>query len=118
MLAVLWLVPALARLHILLLALTTPGATETGMGAALRASLARAPAWGLAIGCWLLALVWFLVLGLGLGWLVWLVVAGLVLFLWRASLMHRLGGFTGDGAGALVEMTEVALLLAASLVLG
>lgn len=118
-LTVLLLVPALSRLHILLLALTTPGATETGMGAALRASLPRMPAWGLALGCWLLAGAWMeLALGQGLAWLLWLAVAGLTLLLWRAALIHRLGGFTGDGAGALVEMTEVALLLAAAMLLG
>jgi adenosylcobinamide-GDP ribazoletransferase len=79
------------------------------MGAALRAGLPRTPAWGLALGCWLLAWLW-----LGLGWFLWLVVAGLSLLPWRASQIHRLGGFTGDGAGALVEITEVALLLTAS----
>lgn len=100
------LTPALARLQILALALSTPGASETGMGAALRQALPPAPARVLVVLCWLLAWPW-----LGAAWLAWLAVAAAVLLSWRASVMQRLGGFTGDTAGALVEMTEVALLL-------
>jgi adenosylcobinamide-GDP ribazoletransferase len=33
------------------------------------------------------------------------------LLLWRRSMLQRLGGFTGDTAGALVELTEATVLL-------
>jgi adenosylcobinamide-GDP ribazoletransferase len=38
-------------------------------------------------------------------------VAGLVFFLWRRAAVRRIGGFTGDVAGALTELIEVAVLL-------
>ncbi|WPL17012.1 Cobalamin synthase [Thiorhodovibrio winogradskyi] len=100
------LIPALARAQILLLALITPPATETGMGAALRACLPPVPARAVVATWWLLA-------GLLLGWsaLGWLALAAGLLWLWRASMRQRLGGFTGDTAGALVEMIEVGLVL-------
>jgi adenosylcobinamide-GDP ribazoletransferase len=65
------LIPALARLQILLLALTTPGATPTGMGAALRASLVPGAGWAVAAAGWLLVWPW-----LGWSWPLWLVTAG------------------------------------------
>jgi cobalamin synthase len=37
---------------------------------------------------------------------------------WRASLLQRLGGHTGDGIGALIELTELVALLAMVLALG
>jgi adenosylcobinamide-GDP ribazoletransferase len=40
------------------------------------------------------------------------VVAILVFAFWRHACLSRLGGFTGDAAGALAEMTEVAVLVA------
>ena len=54
-------------------------------------------------------------IGSGWGWLLPLGVAGATLALWRRSMRRRLGGFTGDTAGALVEMTEAAVLLALAL---
>jgi adenosylcobinamide-GDP ribazoletransferase len=41
--------------------------------------------------------------------------AGLILLVLRRAMLRRLGGFTGDTAGALVELTEVAVLLALTL---
>ncbi len=103
-------IPALARAQVLLLALTTPPARPSGLGAALSEQLPRRAAW--------------LVLALtGLGALLLLGAAGLValalalalLWTWRRAMLHRLGGFTGDTAGALVEFTEAGLLLALTL---
>ena len=37
--------------------------------------------------------------------------AVLVFALWRRACLRRLGGFTGDTAGALAEMVEVAVLV-------
>jgi adenosylcobinamide-GDP ribazoletransferase len=44
--------------------------------------------------------------------------AALVLWRWRASLQRRIGGYTGDGAGALVELSETPVLLTAALLAG
>lgn len=111
--AILLWTPAIARLQLLALPLTTPSATPQGMGAALRASLPRRAAIGL------LALAGLAIWG-ALGWTgLWLLAAAVAaLVLWRAALCHRLGGFTGDTAGALVEMTEALSLVVAVLVIG
>ncbi|TVQ92613.1 MAG: adenosylcobinamide-GDP ribazoletransferase [Chromatiaceae bacterium] len=108
-LVLIW-VPALARAQLLLLALTTPAARATGMGAALRQTLPRQRAW------WTLALLWGLALALlGAAGLLAGALALTVLLTWRRSMLVRLGGFTGDTAGALVELTELALLLGLAL---
>ena len=45
-----------------------------------------------------------------------LLATGLLLFVWlRRGLLQRLGGTTGDTAGALVELGECAALLALAL---
>lgn len=112
-LVLLWL-PALARAQLLLLALTTPYARADGMGAAMRSHLHRPTAWLMVgtSGCvaGLLAVIAFGPLGLALPLL-----ALVVFWFWRRSLLKRLGGYTGDGAGALVELTETLLLLGAAL---
>ncbi len=108
-----WL-PALARAQLLLLALTTPYARADGMGAAMRSHLQRPTAWLVVVLSWaaaaLLAVLAFGPLGLALPLL-----ALVVYWTWRRSLLHRLGGYTGDGAGALLELTETLLLLCAAL---
>jgi adenosylcobinamide-GDP ribazoletransferase len=45
-----------------------------------------------------------------------LATAALVFLAWRRACMQRLGGITGDTAGALAEITEAAVLVV--LVLG
>jgi adenosylcobinamide-GDP ribazoletransferase len=105
------LAPTVARAGPLLLAALAPPARPDGAGHAL-AGGARWPA--LAAGWLVAALVSVAVLGAwgalalgltgGLGWA------------WAAYLRRRLGGFTGDTVGALVEVTEAGLLtLAVSL---
>jgi adenosylcobinamide-GDP ribazoletransferase len=105
-------IPAAARAQLLLLGLTTAYAREAGLGAALRHELPRTPALVVVLLCW--AVVTALI-----GWvgLVAAVLAAAVLLLWRRSMLQRIGGFTGDTAGALVELTEAALLLSAALLL-
>jgi adenosylcobinamide-GDP ribazoletransferase len=111
------LVPALARAQLLILALTTPAARPTGMGATLRGELPRRAAVGVCALTWAAALVALAAVAPAAAALA-APVAALVLFAWRRSVLHRLGGFTGDTAGALVELTETALLLTLSLLLG
>jgi adenosylcobinamide-GDP ribazoletransferase len=109
LLALLWL-PALARAQLLALPLTTVSARAEGMGAALRRHLPRRAAWSVLILTWLVAL---LSLAPSVGVIAPILAAVALLVLWaaRRAMGERLGGFTGDTAGALVELTEIALLL-------
>lgn len=104
--AALLLAPWLARSLLPLLFMTTPYVRPGGLGQALAEHLPRQ------------ALPWVLgahvLLGLVFGWvaLVALAAALAVFAGWRRGLMHRLGGTTGDTAGALVELVEVGVLVA------
>jgi adenosylcobinamide-GDP ribazoletransferase len=105
-------IPVLARAQLLLLLLTTPYARSKGMGVEVRDHLARAAAWaGLALS--LVASTAFL----GLAVLALVLAAGILFLLWRRSMMARLGGFTGDTAGTLVELSEMLMLTVAALFL-
>lgn len=100
------LVPWLARCLLPLLFLTTPYVRQGGLGQALAEHLPRRQLpWVLALNVLaMLLFAWPAVLAL--------LVAGLS-FAWLRSLMlKRLGGTTGDTAGALLELEECALLLA------
>jgi len=99
------LIPAWARLGTLYWAATvTP--LSAGMGEQFSWSISR-PA----------LLLWWLLLALLSFWLApLLLLAPLVGLAWTAFLQHRVGGMTGDGLGAGVEITETALL--ALLVIG
>ncbi|WP_295541127.1 adenosylcobinamide-GDP ribazoletransferase [uncultured Thiohalocapsa sp.] len=109
-------VPVLARAQILWLVLTTSAARPEGLGAALGAYLPRGPAWfAAAFGS---AAVFGLIAGTGLAVALMAAAAmAWVLLGWRRSLLQRLGGYTGDGIGALVELTETLVLLAVALTL-
>jgi adenosylcobinamide-GDP ribazoletransferase len=103
------LVPWLARCLLPLLFLSTPYVRAGGLGQALAEHLPRRQLpWVLAVNALLMLL---------LGWsaLLAVLVAGVV-FLWlRALMLKRLGGTTGDTAGALLEIAECAVLLALAL---
>ena len=99
------LAPLLARGSLIALFITTPYVRSRGLGAALTNAPGRACAISLAITAGLCALAkWRGALAL--------LVAVLVFGLWRHACQRRLGGFTGDTAGALAEMVEVAVLVA------
>jgi len=101
-------IPVLARAQLLLLVLTTPCARPTGLGAELRTHMPRTWAW-----TWLAVALLASVMFLGAQGLGPVAAAGL-LFLWlRRSLLARLGGFSGDTAGALVELSETLMLVVA-----
>jgi adenosylcobinamide-GDP ribazoletransferase len=107
-------VPMLARTQLPLLLISTPYARPQGMAGDPARSAPR-PACMLAIG-----LAGGMAM-LGLGWwsgLIAVAAAGGLFWLVRRNLMERLGGFTGDTAGALVELTETLLLLTLALVQG
>lgn len=106
-------VPMLARAQLPLLLLTTPYARRQGMAADQFNHLPRRAAW-LSV---LAAGVVTLVLGDWSGPA--LILAALALYLVaRRAMLARLSGFTGDTAGALVELTETLALLLCSLLLG
>lgn len=103
------LVPWLARGLLPLLLLTTPYVRAGGLGQALADHLPRRRL------PWLLAGHALAMLLFGWAGLLALAVAA-ALFCWlRRLMLARLGGTTGDSAGALVELAECALLLALAL---
>ncbi len=108
--ALLW-VPLLARAQLPLLLLTTPYARPQGMAAApARNAPPRASRLVVALAAGSALVV--------LGWVGVLIVAAALILYWqlRHALMARLGGFTGDTAGALVELTETLLIMGLALV--
>ncbi len=105
--AAILLVPLLGRAAIPLLFLTTPYVRPGGLGEAMAQHLPR--------GAAVLTLTASVLLALTLtGPLPLLAAAGVFLVL-RALMRRRLGGTTGDTAGALVETIEAAALAAAAL---
>lgn len=98
------LAPLVGRATALLLLGTTPYASRGGIASAMLAGLERKPVYLLSVGVGLVALV--------AGWL-WLALPALLFWLARRAMLARLGGATGDTAGALIELTETAVLLAA-----
>ena len=102
--AALLLAPWLARASLTALFLSTPYVRRGGLGSAL-AEAPRQPC--------IVALILSVVGCLLLGWrgILALACAASVLALWRQACLRRLGGFTGDTAGALAEMMEAAVLV-------
>jgi adenosylcobinamide-GDP ribazoletransferase len=99
------LAPALARAGLTALFLWMPYVRREGLGTPLTMAPRRACLF--ALGATAAASLCF-----GRPGLVAIGVAAIVWFAWRRACMERLHGFTGDTAGALAEMTEVAVLLA------
>lgn len=97
--------PLLGRTALVALFLTTSYVREGGLGSALRG----APATGCKV-----ALVAALVLALCFGTrgMAAVAIALVIGACWRRACLHRLGGFTGDTAGAMVEMIEAGTLFA------
>jgi len=104
-------VPVLGRAALLGLFLTTPYVRAGGLGQALADHLPRKTGWQMlgasALGCLLIA---------GFHAVVALVIS-LAVFVWlRRVMMRRLGGTTGDTAGALLELLEMVVLVGLVLV--
>lgn len=100
------LLPSLARSGVALLFITTPYVRSGGLGEALAVHAPRA-----AVVAGALA-VTALTLSLMLWGGVLVLAAALLLWLWvRRAVLHRIGGFTGDIAGALLELLECFALL-------
>lgn len=106
---VLIVVPAVARTQIPLLFLTTPYIRPSGMGAPLAEHLPRRAAAAIILMAALLVLTFTRLVGL------WLLAATAAVYLiLRGMMMSRIGGTTGDTAGAIVELTETLLLAVAT----
>lgn len=103
------LAPVLGRTALLALFLSTPYVRPGGLGQALADYLPRQQGWSVlgvaAVGCLLF------------GWsgLLALLAAAAVFALVRQRLMARLGGTTGDTAGALLELVECGVLVVLAL---
>lgn len=97
--------PLLARAALVALFLTTPYVRENGLGA----PLSGAPALGCRIALVIAIVVVCAFVFTGLKALVAALIVG---YLWRRATVKRIGGFTGDTAGAMVEMIEAATLFA------
>lgn len=100
------IVPVLGRGALLGLFLTTPYVRAGGLGQALADHLPRHSGWQVLLAC---ALAGVLVAG-------WVGVSALVIALTvfiglRQMMLRRLGGCTGDTAGALLELLEMVVLV-------
>ena len=97
--------PLLARAALTAAFVATPYVRSGGLGTALkdapRAACIVAVLFGIG-ACFACGLRGAIAVG----------AATLVFVLWRRACMRRIGGFTGDMAGALAEMTEVTVLVA------
>ena len=108
--AIFVLVPVLGRTVLVSLFLTTPYVRRRGLGSELVNHLPRHAC--MVVVLFTLAMV-PLIIGLAGVWL--LLVAVCVFLMLRWFMLQRLGGTTGDTAGALVEITETVTLLTAAL---
>lgn len=109
--AALLIVPLIGRSALLAVFLTTPYVRAGGLGQALADHVPRTAGWWVlgfsGLGCVLVA---------GMGG-VWSLVLGVIGFAWlRRIMMRRLGGTTGDTAGALLELLEVGVLVGLALI--
>lgn len=105
--------PLLARTALVLLFLTTPYVRPQGLGSLLADHLPRRACSVMVIST--LAAVPFIAGSAAIGLLP--AMAGTLLIL-RGLMLQRLGGTTGDTAGALIETTESAVLTAAAVLMG
>ncbi|NWD72255.1 adenosylcobinamide-GDP ribazoletransferase [Pseudomonas gingeri] len=108
---VLWIVPLIGRSALLGLFLTTPYVRAGGLGQALADHLPRRAGWTVLLAS---ALFCGVLAGFKGAWALGLAALG---FCWlRQLMMRRLGGTTGDTAGALLELLEMLVLVGLALV--
>lgn len=109
--AALLLAPLLGRAGVLLLLLGTPYVREGGLGSALAAHVPQRAGWRVLLASVLACLL------AGWAWLLAVAVAAALFVLVRRALLQRLGGTTGDSAGALLELLECGVLVALAVAL-
>ena len=98
---------AFSRAVLPILFLLTPYARSEGLGSKMLEHTNKDYAYGIAAG---LVVVAFVTIGF-IHSLALVITAAIVLYLLRKTMLTRLGGTTGDTAGATVELAELALLL-------
>jgi adenosylcobinamide-GDP ribazoletransferase len=98
--------PIMARTVVPILLMTTPYVREGGLGSPLVAHCPRQGMWGVSALVVLALLITFKMSAVFL-----LLNVVLLFFFLRYVMMQRIGGTTGDTAGAILEITEVAVLL-------
>lgn len=103
-----WVVPLLARTSLLCLFLTTRYVRDVGLGAVLAQHFPRAWAPRILVS---VAVLLLFVLPLDV-WCAFAMLTVAICLTIRWAAVRRLGGFTGDIAGAQIELVEVGLLLA------
>ncbi|WP_455230991.1 adenosylcobinamide-GDP ribazoletransferase [Geopseudomonas aromaticivorans] len=105
------LAPLLGRSALLLLFLGTPYVRQGGLGSAMAEHLPAQAGWRVLLAVLLATLL--------CGWsgLLALLGAALLFALCRRALLQRLGGTTGDTAGAVLELLECTVLVVLALVL-
>lgn len=104
--AILIIPPTLGRTAVILLFLTTPYVRSGGLGSEIASHLPRRT--GIAV----IVLIWaitFCIFGMDTFGLLFILIGIFLGF--RSLWLTRIGGTTGDTAGALVEIMEVAVLL-------
>lgn len=111
-LAFLIVVPALARLAPMLLFLSTSYVRNKGIGRELQIGVGQRPLIGVISAATIVSAI------LLLGWqALWLIlVGGLIMIVVRRVTMRRLGGFTGDVAGAAIELVELGCCVTLALI--
>lgn len=105
------LIPLLARTALPLLFLTTPYVRSNGLGTVLAAHYPRNASIMLVAVTAILTLFVSGSLGLRL-----ILAVSVVFLMLRVMMLNRIGGTTGDTAGALVELCETAALISAGIV--
>jgi adenosylcobinamide-GDP ribazoletransferase len=103
--------PVLGRTAVLALLLTTPYVRAGGLGENLVKHLPRRATWEV-----LVAVAGLCILAAPLQGMIALAVAVIGFVLLRRLMLERIGGTTGDTAGALVELTEFVVLAGFALV--
>lgn len=107
--SILWVAPVLGRVAVPLLFLTTPYVRPGGLGDALAKHLPRRAAWVVV------TITLIVVAAQGKVGILATVIAMFMFFLLRAMMLRRIQGTTGDTAGAMVELVEMAVLVAVAL---
>lgn len=100
--------PLVARSGVVLLMLTTPYSRQNGLASEMMEQIPRHLAWLMLLLVAVAVTVWLQIFGALL-----LGTAMVLLILFRRALLQRLNGFTGDTAGALIEILEVGVMLTA-----
>jgi len=101
------LAPCLGRAAVVSLLLTTPYVRASGLGTALAEHYTKT-----SCVVWLVCVVAFVIYFFNERGILMLLAAIVILFGLRRLMLRNIGGSTGDTAGALVELTETAVLVA------